>query len=106
MKDPLSLYNYYKRAIRIRNENPEIARGEISVIEELCAQDVSAIKKVYEGSEIIILYNISPNASSISLKDAGITGLSIRGYLTVDGSEVTLSEDLVSMPMYSIVILK
>lgn len=106
MEDPLSLYNYYKKAIRIRNENPEIARGRLSVVEDLCSKDISAIKKVYEGSEIIILYNISPDAANVSLKDAGLTGLSIRGYLTVDGNEVTIEDDLVSMPMYSIVILK
>ncbi|WP_236354996.1 alpha-amylase family glycosyl hydrolase [Konateibacter massiliensis] len=106
MEEPLSIYNYYKKAIRIRNENPEIARGEVSVIEELCAEDVSAIKKVYEGSEIVILYNISPDAADISLKDAKLTGLSLKGYLTVDGNKVTLSDDVISMPMYSIAILK
>ncbi len=106
MKDPLSLYNYYKRAVRIRNENPEIARGDISVIEELCTKDISAIKKVYEGSEIVILYNINSEPANISLKDAGITDFNIRGYLSVDGNAVTMSDGVVSMPKYSIVILK
>lgn len=106
MKNPLSLYNYYKRAIRIRNENPEIARGEVSVIEELSGKDISAVKKVYEDSEIVILYNISKEANTVSLSDAGLSGLNIRGYLTVDGSEVTISDNVVSMPKYSIVILK
>lgn len=106
MKDPLSIYNYYKQAVRLRNENPEIARGEIGVIEELCTEDISAIKKVYEDSEIVILYNFSSESTSVSLKDAGLTELSIKGYLTVDGSEVELSEDVVSMPMYSIALLK
>lgn len=106
MKDPLSLYNYYKRAVRIRNENPEIARGDMSVIEELCTKDISAIKKVYQGSEIVILYNINTESANISLKDAGLTDLNIRGYLSVDGSAVTMSEGVVSMPKYSIVILK
>lgn len=106
IKDPLSLYNYYKRAVRIRNENPEIARGDMSVIEELCSKDISAIKKVYKGSEIVILYNFSTESTNVMLKDAGLTDLKIRGYLSVDGSEVTMSESVVSMPKYSIVILK
>ncbi len=106
MKDPLSLYNYYKRAVRIRNENPEIARGDMNVIEELCTKDISAIKKVYEGSEIVILYNINTEPANISLKDAGLTDFNIRGYLSVDGNAVTMSEGVVSMPKYSIVILK
>ncbi|WP_312369939.1 alpha-amylase family glycosyl hydrolase [Lachnoclostridium sp.] len=106
MKDPLSLYNYYKRAVRIRNENPEIARGDMSVIEELCTKDISAIKKVYKDSEIVILYNINTEPANISLKDAGLSDLNIRGYLSVDGNAVTMSEGVVSMPKYSIVILK
>lgn len=106
MEDSLSIYNYYKRAIRIRNENPEIARGDISIIEELCNKDISAIKKNYEDSEIVILYNFSPDSNTVPLTESGLTGLAIRAYLTVDGSEVTISEDVVTMPMYSIVILK
>ena len=106
MKDPLSLYNYYKRAVRIRNENPEIARGDMSVIEELCTKDISAVKKVYKGSEIVILYNINTEPANISLKEAGLIDLNIRGYLSVDGNAVTMSEGVVSMPKYSIVILK
>lgn len=106
IKDPLSLYNYYKRAIRIRNENPEIARGDLSIIEELCNKEIAALKKVYQGSEIVMLYNLSKEGSKVSLTDANLSGLEIRGYLTVDENEVTLTNDVVSMPKYSIVILK
>ncbi|MFU0827701.1 MAG: Alpha-amylase [Lachnoclostridium sp.] len=106
MQDPLSIYNYYKRAIRIRNENPEIARGEFSIVEKLCNKDICAIKKVYKGSEIIILYNFSKEANQVSLTDAGLNGLKIRGYLTVDKDEVTITNDVVFMPKYAIAILK
>lgn len=106
MKAPLSIYNYYKRGVRLRKENPEIARGNVSVVDELCGTDISAIKKDYEGSEIVILYNISEDTNTVSLSDAKLTGLTIRGYLSVDGNEVTLSDNVVNMPKYSIVILK
>lgn len=106
IKDPLSLYHYYKRAVRIRNENPEIARGELSMLEELCTKDIAAIKKTYEGSEIVIIYNMSQEPSNISLKDPGLTDLSMRGYLSVDGSPVTLEDGTLSMPKYAITILK
>jgi len=106
MKNPLSIYNYYKRAIRIRNENPEIARGKVSVIEELSSEDICAVKKVYEGSEVIIIYNISNEEKMVAIGDAGLTDLTIRGYLSVDGSEVSLADNKVTLPKYSIVILK
>lgn len=106
MEDPLSIYNYYKRAIRIRNENPEIARGDLSIIEELCNKDICAIKKVYQGSEIVLLYNFSKESNKVSLVDAGLKNLEIRGYLTVDKDEVTMESDVVIMPKYAIAILK
>lgn len=106
MANPLSIYNYYKKAVRLRNENPEIARGELSLVEELCSDAISAVKKVYEGSEIVILSNVSVDKQDISLADGNLSGMSLRGFLTVDGSEVTVTDDVVSMPKYSIVILK
>lgn len=106
LEDPLSIYNYYKRAVRIRNENPEIARGTLSMVEELCSEKISVLKKVYNDSEIVIIYNLGEEEAKVSLGEAFGLGLSVRGYLTVDGSEVTLSDTTVSMPKYSIVILK
>lgn len=106
LKDPLSILNYYKRAIRIRNENPEIARGEASIIEDLTNQDILAIRKVYNESEIVIIYNIHNEDANISLAGTDLEGYHIRGYLSVDGNEVTLQDGNLHMPKYSIVILK
>lgn len=106
LQDPLSILNYYRRAIRLRNENPEIARGEISLVEELSGKDTCAIKKTYEGSEIVIIYNMNKETESLDLVPAGYKDLKIRGYLTVDGSAVILDQGVLEMPMYSIVILK
>ena len=35
LEDPLSIINFYKHLIRLRNENPEIARGTVAVINEI-----------------------------------------------------------------------
>jgi glycosidase len=105
-KDQSSLFNYYKRAIRIRNENPEIARGRISVIDALTNQDICAIEKLYQDSKLLLIYNINKEAATLDLEAAGYGKLAIRGYLTVDGSEVTLVDGKLTLPMYSIAILK
>lgn len=104
--DPLSLLNYYKRAIRIRNENPEIARGKVVAIEELCGDNVAAITKTYEDSTIGIVYNISDTATTVDITNTTLEGMEIRGYLTTDESVITLEENLISMPAYSILFLK
>lgn len=105
-KDPLSLLNYYKRAIRIRNENPEIARGQITKIDELCGDTQAAITKTYQDSTIGIVYNTSDEAASIAIGDSALKDMQIRGYLTVDGSVITLEDGTLEMPARSICILK
>lgn len=106
MQDPLSIYNYYKRAIRLRNENPEIARGEISIMKDIKDMDICAITKTYEDDQIVMLYNFAKEVKEVKIsKDAyGYEG--IRGYLTVNGEEVILEGENIILPPYSIVILK
>ncbi len=105
--DQDSIYNFYRRAIRIRNENPEIARGIISYMEEIEDTDVCAIEKTYEGSTILMLYNFSKtDTKTITVSKAEHKYEGIRGYLSADGTEVTLNQEEVTLPPYSIVILK
>lgn len=106
LQDPLSIVNYYKRALQIRNENPEIARGEMSMVAGASNENICVIKKVYKGSEILIVYNISVENAKVDLKTAGYGDKQIRGYLTVDGSSVILADGNLDMPCYSITILK
>ncbi|MBE5962705.1 MAG: alpha amylase [Lachnospiraceae bacterium] len=107
MQDPDSIYNFYKRAIRIRNENPEIARGTISYMNEIEDSDICAITKTYKGSAIIMLYNLSKtDTKTITVQKMEYEYTGIRGYLSADGTEVALDGEEVILPPYSIVILK
>lgn len=107
--DSDSIYYYYKRAVRIKNENPEIARGKVEVNEELSGDTVCVIKKTYEDSSVTLVYNISAESQEVDLSSCtGDNGeLEIYGYLSVDQNEPTCSEDgVLSMPKYSIVVLR
>ena len=106
IEDPLSILNYYKRAVRIRNENPEIARGKSTLIEALTDKNICALERAYKDTKLVLISNINQEAATVDLKKAGYENLKIRGYLTVDGSEITLENGVLSMPLYSIVILK
>ena len=107
LQDENSLLNYYKRALRIRNENPEIARGEVAKISSLCSNTQAALTKTYEGSTIGIVYNISLEESiSIELTDTALAGMDIRGYLSVNGEEATLEGNVLNLPAGTICILK
>lgn len=106
LKDSGSILNYYKRAVRLRNENPEIARGEIHVIGELTDGNQAVITKTYEGSTIAIVYNTSDEPLGVELSGTGLSGMQIRGYLTLNGEEITLDGSVLSMPSKSVCILK
>ncbi len=98
LSDPLSILNYYKRALRIRNENPEIARG---VTETLTTsnENVSAVRKTWNDSSVEIYYNLTDTEQSVSVTS------SIRGYLSTDGSAPQIADGNLVMPACSIAVL-
>lgn len=104
--DPLSIYNFYKRAIRLRNENPEIARGVLAYMTEITDEDICAVARTYQGSTIYMLYNISDEEKVFVVPKASYPYQGIRGYLSTNNEEVKLDGETVTMPPYSIVILK
>lgn len=106
VSDPLSIYNYYKRAIRLRNENPEIARGEISLITDIADMDICALTKTFQNNKIIMIFNISEEKKELTLSKETHGYEGIRGYLSANGEEVLLNGETISLPPYSIVILK
>ncbi len=104
LADENSLLNYYRRALRIRNENPCIARGKTEVI-NITGQDIAAVRRTFEDDSIVIVYNYSDEEKSISDELLDLENSQIRGYLTTDSEQaVTLDESLV-MPPYSIAFL-
>lgn len=104
--DENSILNFIKRCLRLRNENPEIARGEMALIPEVKDEAICAITKEYKGSKLVMLYNMSTKEKKVTVSKNTYKYQGIRGYASTDGSEVTLSDDTVTLPPYSVVILK
>lgn len=101
------MLNYYKRALLLRNQNPEIARGEIEIIEELTKDNQAVITKTYNGSEIAIVYNTDQSEASVDISGTKLEGWDICGMLTLlPTEEVSLDGNSIKMPAKSIVILK
>ncbi len=44
-KDPYSIYNYFKAAIRLRNTYPVVARGKTTALQELSGQNICAFTR-------------------------------------------------------------
>ncbi len=106
-KDDSSIYRFYKDTILLRNQNPEIARGTVERLTEITDGDVAAISKTWNKTTIYMLYNLSETEEKqveLSPEQYGYTELA--GYLSVDGLEVVLKDGVVSMPPYSVAVLR
>lgn len=109
IEDKTSIYNYYKKVMLIRNQNPEIARGEISLLKQDRDNKILVIKKTYNGSEIGIIFNFSPTDDLIiDYKAFGFTN--VVGQIVEAGEEDkyigTQEDNTIKMPPYSIAIIK
>jgi len=106
LSDGTSILNYYRRALLLRNENPEIARGTARKVEALCKEQYAAVLKTWGDSSIAIVYNISDEEAEIDLKEGGLEEMEIRGSLTLNGEEIGRTQDVICMPGQSVCILK
>ncbi|WP_026665721.1 alpha-amylase family glycosyl hydrolase [Butyrivibrio sp. FC2001] len=113
--DPDSIYNYYKKAIHIRNGFPAIARGKCTILEGLSGdRNVVWIKdgtdKVPEGTKgakVLIAFNNGDEPAEIDLsKDQGADGYRNLATTLVTGEEdITLEGDILTVPSFGIAIL-
>ena len=109
-KDPLSVYQYYRQAIRLRNIYPVIARGSVQMADDISGKDICAFIKIPQkqdnGDEIplLIVINTSAESRTVDLsgqKEYGVLG----GVLTVSQETVTQNKNGLIMPAYAIAIL-
>ncbi len=105
MKAKDSIYSFYKDTILLRNQNPEIARGTVARLEEIEDPDIAAISKTYDGKAIYLLYNISETDEK-QVELSGYGELELAGYLSADGGAVTVEDGKVTLPSYSVAVLR
>ncbi len=110
MKDKNSIYNFFKKVIKLRNQVPAIARGEYQFVEDASDNKVCVLKKVYDEKEILMVYNISMEPSEVDLTGVTLNGANSSewtklGELCSDNAEKVTSKDGVyTMPKYSILV--
>jgi len=122
--DVTSVYNYVKDVIRLRNQNPEISRGEVTFHEEISSDTVCVISKEYEGNHVVLIFNISAETSEVDLskivqgaggdvENVGVSDSSkmevnemvVLGELLTGEETIERNEDVVTMPPYSVLVL-
>ena len=106
LADPTSILNYYKKANAIRNANPEIARGELNILEEYYDQSkyVCVMQRTWNGSTVTIAVNLDREWEH-DIKLDGEYKLT-DSLCANSGDNVTLKGGTLHLPAYSIAILK
>ena len=104
--DENSILNYYKRAMQLRNMFPSIARGTVENFSPVDNSYICIVTKTYGDEKITIVYNLDEWEQSVTL-DSALGCSEIVGDLYVDNStEAEYKDGTLTLPPYSIVILK
>ncbi len=108
-KDPYSIYNYYKSAIKLRNTFPVIARGKTRVIEDLSNDAICAfIRSADEYDDVLVVFNTSEEPVTVSLSSSqDASGYEALVYeLNTREEAVSFNGGELVIPAYSIAVLE
>ena len=69
-KDKKSILNFYKRVIKVKNQNPAIARGKITKTDGFKDECICGYYVEYKGEKLLIVHNVSDELSkTVELSD-------------------------------------
>jgi glycosidase len=97
LKDKDSLYNHYKKLIMLRKANPEIARGDYTVLTFDSYYTFGGFLSTYENSTVGVFHNVGDYDITIDLSLYTENSFSVvRGYAgpgtaSLDGQKLTIS---------------
>lgn len=110
MDDQNSIYNFYRRVMLLRRQNPEIAQG-VSTFIESGDPDVAVIMRTYNGKSVLMVYNLNSSTKktvdlSKIITDNNLQG-TLAGFLSSDNSrDVKLRGSKLEMPQFSIAVIR
>lgn len=108
--DQSSLYNFYRRIMLLRRQNPEIARGTSSFV-AYEDTDVAIIVRTYNGKSILLVYNLNDTESKTVnvaqiIADNNLQG-TLAGFLSADnGRDVKFKGSVLNMPQFSLAVIR
>ncbi len=92
IRDPDSLYTYYKELLMIRLANPEIARGEYRSY-AVPGSRVGGFYSTWNGSTVLVLHNTTTDPVTVNIGSLGVTELkNVIGVesAALDGTSLTI----------------
>ena len=105
MTDDSSLWSWFKEVIRVRKAFPAIAQGKTEAEGSLCDESVAAFIRRHEGDDdVLVVMNLRNQPATRDLSSVS-DGLRLAAVLSTGGEDVTLDQDRLSLPAYSIAVL-
>ncbi|MBQ3329674.1 MAG: alpha amylase [Ruminococcus sp.] len=110
LKDDHSLLSTYRRLIKLRLQNPEIARGDIEEVLNLGDSNVGGMIINDDGSRVVVIHNTTQEAKELTIDM--IDNPEIRGWTYADlaaepiKDEPKLSSTALTLPARTSIVLK
>lgn len=106
--DPTSIYNYYKKALLVRNAYPSISRGVPAVMTEVTDQDgnLYATSRTTDSETTYVIFNINEVPTTVKVPKDTYSYKDIAATLSVGEEEATLNGEELTIPAYGCVVLK
>ncbi len=107
MRDPSSVYHYYKEAIAVRKRHPEIARGTVEPVEGAFPEHTGAARFVWQEKQCVVVCSNGEESAEIDLREClqEAYDYKIEDMLTVGEEKAALSEGMLTLPAQGIVVL-
>lgn len=99
-----SLLNYYKKLIAIRNNNPEIARGEYKALKNTSSY-VGGFTATYNGSTVCVIHNTTDEVATLDLSTlTSFTFKEVRDF--IGQNDAKLEGTILTIGPYTSCVLK
>lgn len=80
-KDENSLLNHYRLLLKLKNQNPQIARGTVTAC-DFGAEEICAYTCTYDGVSVMVIHNLGLKENTFDLNTLGYSDFTeFRGYV-------------------------
>lgn len=87
LKDEDSLLTHYRLLLKLKNQNPQIARGTVTAL-DFGKQSICAYTSIYDRTAVMVIHNLSLEDTEIDLNAAGYADFDeLRGYVVSKNAE-------------------
>ena len=87
LRDEDSLLTHYRLLLKLKNQNPQIARGTVTAV-DLGEQSVCSYTSIYDGVAVMVIHNLSLDDTDIDLSATEYSDFTeLRGYVVSKNAE-------------------